>query len=60
MNRKPVTLPHTWRPFGARLVGTVLGVMLVAMVVMLLTWPSAIRGWQRKLGGWLKARRTGG
>lgn len=33
MSRKPVTLPHTWRPFGARLVGTVLGVMLVAMVV---------------------------
>ncbi|MCZ4500735.1 MAG: hypothetical protein JWQ74_3290 [Marmoricola sp.] len=30
---QPVTLPHTWRPFGARLVGTVLGVMLFALVM---------------------------
>ena len=29
----PVTLPHTWRPFGARMMGGVLGVMLVAMVL---------------------------
>lgn len=33
MSAKPVTLPHTWRPFGARLMGTVLGVMLVALVL---------------------------
>lgn len=30
--RQPVTLPHTWRPFGARLIGSVLGVALVALV----------------------------
>ncbi|MFL6105422.1 MAG: PH domain-containing protein [Marmoricola sp.] len=30
---KPVELPHTWRPFGARLVGTVLGVMLLALTL---------------------------
>lgn len=30
---KPVTLPHTWRPFGARLMGTVAGALLVVMVV---------------------------
>lgn len=28
-----VTLPHTWRPFGARLMGTVLGVMLLVLVL---------------------------
>jgi len=28
-----VTLPHTWRPFGARLMGTVCGVMLFALVI---------------------------
>lgn len=33
MSRQPVTVPHTWRPFGARLVGTVLGVMLLALVI---------------------------
>lgn len=33
MSRKPVTVPHTWRPFGARLVGTVLGVMLLVLVL---------------------------
>ena len=33
MNAKPVTLPHTWRPFGARLMGGVLGGMLLVMVV---------------------------
>lgn len=31
-----VQLPHTWRPFGARLVGTALGLMLVGLVVA--TW----------------------
>ena len=31
-----VTLPHTWRPFGVRLAGTVLGVGL--LVVCALTW----------------------
>src|SRR5689334_19442610 len=33
MSAKPVTLPHTWRPYGARLVGTALGVMLLALVL---------------------------
>ncbi|HEU5037178.1 MAG TPA: PH domain-containing protein [Nocardioides sp.] len=31
-----MTLPHTWRPFGVRLAGTVLGVGL--LVVCALTW----------------------
>lgn len=31
MSAKPVTVPHTWRPFGARLMGTVLGAMLLAL-----------------------------
>lgn len=31
--RSPVALPHTWRPFGARLVGTSLGAMLLVLVV---------------------------
>jgi hypothetical protein len=30
---KPVSLPHTWRPFGARYMGTVLGVMVLALTV---------------------------
>jgi hypothetical protein len=29
----PVSLPHTWRPFGARVTGTVLGAMLLVLVV---------------------------
>lgn len=29
----PVSLPHTWRPFGARIAGTVLGAMLLVLVV---------------------------
>ena len=29
---EPITLPHTWRPFGARLAGTVAGVLLVVLV----------------------------
>ena len=33
MSAKPVTLPHTWRPFGARMMGGVLGAMLLAMVI---------------------------
>ena len=33
MSDKAVTLPHTWRPFGARLMGTVLGAMLLALVI---------------------------
>lgn len=36
MSRTPVTVPHTWRPFGARLVGTVCGVML--LVLTLAVW----------------------
>lgn len=30
---EPVTLPHSWRPFGARMMGTVAGALLVVMVV---------------------------
>lgn len=30
---EPVTLPHTWRPFGARMAGTVFGGMLLILVV---------------------------
>ena len=33
---EPVTLPHTWRPFGVRLAGTVLGGGL--LVVCVLAW----------------------
>ena len=33
MTAVPVTLPHTWRPFGARLMGTVCGVMLLALTL---------------------------
>ena len=28
-----VSLPHTWRPFGARIAGTVLGGMLLALCI---------------------------
>jgi len=30
---QPVTLPHTWRPFGARMMGTVAGALLIVMVL---------------------------
>jgi hypothetical protein len=30
---QPVLLPHTWRPFGARIAGTVLGGMLLALCI---------------------------
>ena len=33
MRDEPVPLPHTWRPFGARMMGTVAGVLLLVMVV---------------------------
>jgi hypothetical protein len=33
---EPVTLPHTWRPFGVRMAGAVLGGGL--LVVVVLTW----------------------
>src|SRR5690348_418994 len=39
-----VVLPHTWRPFGARIVGTVLGVMLLALVVAVwIAWGADVR-----------------
>jgi hypothetical protein len=31
---EPVSLPHTWRPFGVRMAGTVLGVGLALVVVV--------------------------
>ncbi len=33
MTRGSIILQHTWRPFGARLVGTVLGVLLLVLVI---------------------------
>jgi hypothetical protein len=39
-----VTLPHTWRPFGARVAGTVLGVMLLVLVVAVwIAWGDDVR-----------------
>jgi hypothetical protein len=29
---RPITLPHTWRPFGARMMGTVAGALVFALV----------------------------
>lgn len=47
-----VTLPHTWRPYGARLVGTVLGAMLLVLVAAVwIAWGAEVRStfsfWQR-------------
>ncbi len=33
MTAKPVTLPHTWRPFGARMMGTMVGVSLLILTI---------------------------
>ena len=39
-----VTLPHTWRPYGARLVGTVLGGLLLALVIAVwIAWGADVR-----------------
>jgi hypothetical protein len=39
-----ITLPHTWRPFGARIAGTLLGGMLLALVVgVWIAWGSDVR-----------------
>lgn len=39
-----LTLPRTWRPYGARLVGTLLGGMLLVLVVAVwIAWGSAVR-----------------
>jgi hypothetical protein len=39
-----ITLPHTWRPFGARIAGVVLGGMLLALVVgVWIAWGSDVR-----------------
>lgn len=48
----PVTLPHTWRPFGARLMGTVAGGMTLALVITVwIAWGPDVRarftGFQR-------------
>jgi hypothetical protein len=41
---EPVTLPRTWRPFGARLAGTVLGGMLLVLVVAVwISWGAEVR-----------------
>jgi PH (Pleckstrin Homology) domain-containing protein len=40
----PIALPHTWRPYGARLVGTVLGAMLLALVIAVwIAWGADVR-----------------
>jgi hypothetical protein len=39
-----VSVPRTWRPYGARLVGTVLGVLLVVLVgVVWIAWGQEVR-----------------
>ncbi len=41
---RPVTLPHTWRPFGARLMGTVAGAMVLALVLTVwIAWGPDVR-----------------
>jgi hypothetical protein len=40
----PVTLPHTWRPFGVRIAGAVLGAMLAALVLAVwIAWGADVR-----------------
>ena len=40
----PVTLPHTWRPFGARMAGTVFGGMLLVLVIAVwISWGPQVR-----------------
>ena len=40
----PVSLPHTWRPFGARMAGTLFGGMLLAVVVTVwIAWGPDVR-----------------
>lgn len=48
----PVTLPHTWRPFGARMMGTIAGgFTLVLLIAVWIAWGPDIRakfdGFQR-------------
>lgn len=33
MTAKPVTLPHTWRPFGARMMGSMVGFSLLVLTI---------------------------
>lgn len=45
MDQPTVHLPHTWRPFGARVAGTLFGGMLVALcVVVWIEFGADIRG----------------
>jgi hypothetical protein len=38
------SLPHTWRPFGARVAGTLLGLMLLAVVLAVwIAWGADVR-----------------
>ena len=40
----PVSLPHTWRPFGARIAGTVLGGMLLVLAITVwIAWGADVR-----------------
>jgi len=41
---KEIALPHTWRPFGARMMGTVAGAMtLVLMLAVWVAWGPDVR-----------------
>ena len=49
VSEQPPELPHTWRPFGARVAGVVFGVMLIAVCVFAwfsLDAPTRARIWQ--------------
>lgn len=44
MSGKPVTLPHTWRPFGARMMGTLAGGMtLILCIAVWIAWGADVR-----------------
>ncbi len=41
---EPVTLPHTWRPFGARMMGSVAGAMvLILFLTVWIAWGPDVR-----------------
>lgn len=41
---RPVNLPHTWRPFGARMMGTIAGAMvLILFLAVWIAWGPDVR-----------------